>query len=220
MIMYDRMMGAFAGGVLLGRTRRRGSDWDKLAALAGVGIVLASLAAPAADALRRLGGRRRTIRVRNSITVARPVHAVFEFCKDFENFPRVIGGLRRVVDYQDGRSHWEVDTPSGVCIEWEAVVTKYVPNAVIAWRSVAGSVVDATGLLRFAPTPDGGTLLNIDVSYVPRDTALADALLALLDESRQQQLEHDLDRLAGYIALLPPKTGREVKSPESGRLTA
>lgn len=218
--MYDRVMGAFAGGILLGHSRRRGSNWDKLATFAAVGMVLASFSAPAADALRRLGRRRRTIRVRTSIAVAPPVHAVFEFCKDFENFPRVVGGLRRVVDYQDGRSHWEVDTPAGVCMEWEAVVTKYVPNSVIAWRSVPGSAVDATGLLRFAPTPEGGTLLDIDVSYIPRDTALADALFALMDEPRQRQLEHDLENLASYIALLPPKTESDTEAAATERLTA
>lgn len=218
--MYDRVMGAFAGGVFLGRRRRNGKSRGKLATLAGFGIILASLAAPAADALRRLGGRRRTIRVRTSITVARPVHAVFEFCKDFENFPRVVGGLRRVVDYQDGRSHWEVDSPSGVCMEWEAVVTKYVPNSVIAWRSVPASAVDASGLLRFAPTDDAGTRLDIDVSYIPRDTVLADALLALMDEPRQRQLEHDLERLAEYIALLPPKREPGAQAADSEQLTA
>ena len=79
--------------------------------------------------------------MRSSIEVDRSVGEVFAFLNDFENFPRVIGNLRSVIDYQDGRAHWEAYTPTGHIVEWDTVVTKYVPRSVIAWESTSGSEV-------------------------------------------------------------------------------
>lgn len=208
-VHVERMVGALVGGMLIGAGQRRGGTWGRMASTAGAALIAGIMAGPMAERLRRLGTRRRTVRAHTTIHVARPVHDVFAFCKDFENFPRIVGALRRVVDYQDGRSHWEVTTPSGECLEWDAVVTKYVPNAVIAWRNVPLSAVESTGLLRFAPAPDGGTTLQIDVTYVPRDTALADALFAMMNQPRQLQIDHDLARLGDFLSLARPAPARE-----------
>jgi len=137
------------------------------------------------------------------------VREVFEFCRDFENFPRVVQSLRRVTDYQDGRSHWEVMSPSGELLAWDAQVTKYVPNVVIAWRSVPKSVVDCNGLIRFSPGRNGGTHLDVEIAYHPCHTGLTDAIRALFDVSRKNQLEADLARANFYLATQP----REPQAP-------
>ena len=83
-----------------------------------------------------------------SIEIERPVAEVFAFFKDSRTSRAIIGSVRSVLDYQDGRSHWELYTPSGAVVEWDAVVTKYVPNSVIAWESVVRSLVDSSGMVR------------------------------------------------------------------------
>jgi uncharacterized membrane protein len=145
------------------------------------------------------------VHLRTTIEVDRPVHEIFEFCRDFANFPRVVQSLRRVIDYQDGRSCWEVVSPSGDVLSWNCQVTKYVPNAVIAWRAVPGSVVDCNGLIRFSPTSSGTTRLRIEVDYDPCHTGLSDAVRALFDTPRTEQLEADIGR-ANWFFKGQPRT--------------
>lgn len=193
------------GGVLLGVSEgstRRG----ELLRVIGAGLLAGAALPGLARRVVRLGQARRRIRLRMTTEVHRPVSDVFSFLKDFENFPRLVGSLRSVVDYQDGRSHWEGYTPSGGIIEWDVVVTKYVPSSVIAWQSVPGGDVDASGLIRFAPIGPDSTMLDIDITYVPHETALGDALHALTGMRREEQLEHELARASFYIESLPRET--------------
>lgn len=193
---------ALIGGALLGasdgRSRRR-----SLLRLVGTGL-LAGAAIPALEKrVLGLGDARRRIRLRMTTEVHRPVGEVFAFLKDFENFPKLVGSLRRVIDYEDGRSHWEGYTPSGGLVAWDVVVTKYVPSSVIGWESVPGGDVDAAGLIRFAPVGPDSTRLDIELSYAPHATALGDALHALTGMRRDEQLEHELARASFYIESRP-----------------
>jgi uncharacterized membrane protein len=85
---------------------------------------------------------------------------------------------------------------------------------VLAWRSLPGSIVDCNGLIRFAPTPSGGTRLQIQIDYDPGTTGFTDALRALLDIPREQQLEADLSRANFYLEGQPPSPPQEVSDPD------
>lgn len=200
--LFGALAAGAIGGALLGAAPRR-SRGGGLLRLIGAGL-LASAALPALERrVQGLGGARRRIRLRMTTDVHRPVSEVFAFLKDFENFPRLVGSLRRVVDYEDGRSHWEGYTPSGGVVAWDVVVTKYVPNTVIGWESVPGGDVDARGLIRFSPISSDSTRLHIELSYTPHETALGDALHALAGMRREEQLAHELARASFYIESLP-----------------
>jgi len=198
----EQFVAATLAGVLLGyggssRSQRVASR------LLGAALLGAAFAPALTRRLLRLGAARRHVHLRKTIEIDRPVHYVFEFCRDFENFPRVVQSLHKVVDYQDGRSRWEVTTPRGEVIAWDAEVTKYVPNVVLGWRSIPGSIVKCNGLIRFSPTARGGTRLQIEVNYDPRHTDLGDAVRALLNAPRTEQLEADLARANFYLSALP-----------------
>lgn len=142
--------------------------------------------------LKRSGAARRAVDMRMTVVVERPINDVFEFCRDFENFPRIVDVLLSVEDSQDGRSHWAVRSPSGRSIEWDATVTKYVPNSVIAWASVPGSVVQAGGTMRFAPLSPTETRVDISLTYLPLRTDLADALRALVSPTNAVRLRSEV----------------------------
>ena len=194
-------LAALGGALVAQRDRRR---LGALAALVGVGFIVHAARPLLRDWVVRRGTARRRVRLRTTIEVARPVAEVFAFCKDFENFPRVIGSLRRVTDFQDGRSHWEAYSTSGHLLEWDAVVTKYVPNSVIGWASTPSSPVDMTGLIRFAAGPNDSTRLTIELTSAPRDGGLGEALHALTSRPRQQQILAEIQRASFYIESLPP----------------
>jgi uncharacterized membrane protein len=113
--------------------RNHGKRWLRLA----IGAMVAGAVTPAVLRwVRRAGAANRAVDMRMTLVVERPVAEVFEFCRDFANFPEIVDVLLSVEDFQDGRSHWAVRSPTGQAIEWDAIVTKYVPNSVIAWESV------------------------------------------------------------------------------------
>lgn len=198
-------MEAIAAGALLSYAAPRGGARVAAARVAGVALLCAAFAPALVRQLLRAGAARRRVHLRKTIEIERSVHDVFEFCRNFENFPRVVQSLHQVADFQDGRSHWEVISPGGDIIAWDAEVTKYVPNVVIAWRSIRGSVVDCNGLIRFEPTARG-TRLSIAIDYDPCHTDLTEALHALFDTPRTEQLEADLARARSYIARRAPST--------------
>jgi uncharacterized membrane protein len=191
-----------AGSLFALAVPRRGRA-STAARIAGSALLFAAFAPTLTRRLLRAGAARRRVHLRTGVEIDRPVRDVFAFCRDFENFPRVVQALHRVVDYEDGRSRWEVVSPSGEILCWDAQVTKYVPNVVIAWRSVPGSVVDCNGLIRFTPNDKGGTHLEVQVDYDPCHTGVSDAIRALFDISRTDQLEADLSRANFYIKARP-----------------
>ena len=199
----EQFAAATLAGALFGFATARRGRTAFAARVAGSVLLVAAFAPGLVRRLLRAGAARRRVHLRMTLELDRPVHEVFEFCRDFENFPRVIQSLHSVTDFQDGRSRWEVMSPGGEILSWDAQVTKYVPNVVLAWRSFPGSVVDCNGLIRFAPTPSGGTELRIEIRYDPRDTGFSDAVRALFDVSRKKQLEADLSRANFYFATHP-----------------
>src|SRR5262249_20602187 len=154
-------LGALGGALLAADPENRAAR--TVVRAAGLALI-AYAAGPLIDrAVRAAGARRRRIAFRSSFEVDRPLPAVFALFKDFENLPRVIGTVHSVVDYQDGRSHWVGYTPAGRQIEWDVVVTKYVPNTVIGWESTPSGPVDVRAQLRFSPVSATRTRVDIEV---------------------------------------------------------
>lgn len=192
-----------AGGALVAGRRSLPRATRDVAVVTGLALLGYAAWRPLSELLRLAGTRRRATEVRMTLEIAQPVERVFAFCRDFENYPRFVGALRSVHDYGDGRSRWCASTPAGDTVEWNAVTTKYVPNRVVAWETVAGSPVFASGVLRFSRV-EGGTRLDVVLGYdVLGRSPLREALAALVTGSRGRQLEADLERMARYLETAP-----------------
>jgi len=187
------IMGAAGGALVGGRPRR--TTAGALTAIAGLALVGIAARAPMAEALRRAGTRRRSVRLRLSFVVPHPVSEVFRFCSDFENFPKFIRALRAVEDFGDGRSHWVGSTPAGGTLEWDALTTKYVTNRVIAWQNTPRSPVRMNGTIRFVPEHTGETCVKVALDYSAPTDRIADAVAALATRTLSHELESDIRRL-------------------------
>jgi uncharacterized membrane protein len=196
-----RLAAAGLGGMLLGLSadRRTGAILRVL----GLGLIAFAAEPLLAQGVQTAGDKRRRVSFKSMLDIERPVADVFAFFKNFENFAHVTTGIRSVIDYEDGRSRWEVTTPSGRTLTWNAVVTKYVPNSVIAWESVPHSDVETTGLVRFTPLSPGRTRLELAITYRPTRTDLADAVHSLLAPRNTRRLRADLEQARHYIESLP-----------------
>lgn len=203
-----RVAAGVAGGVFLGLWRPR----DKRSVVWGAaGVLLAGFAVRRAieQALIAAGLDRKCVSARLTLDVARPVHDVFTFFRDFENFPLIIGELHSITDFQDGRSHWEVTDGRGGVVAFDTVVSKYLPNSVIAWQSVPGSPVKSSGIIRFSPREEGHTHLEIALEYRPLQASMADAIRALLKSRSAPQIEAQLARAAVVVENTPTPSDTE-----------
>jgi len=180
----------------LGRRRRRSMlearDWAMLGGL--VGAIAAGL-----WLARRWSGTGEGIEVMRTMTVDAPVERVYEFWNDFENFPRFMSHVREVRRTGPDRTHWVVAGPGGTPIEWDAVVTKRVPNEEISWRTTEGALVDHGGAVRFRPIGNGQTQIEVRMTYRPVGGVLGHGLAALFGSDPERVIADDLSRLATQL---------------------
>ncbi len=156
---------------------------------------------------------------------------VFALCADFGNLPRIFPAVEEVIDYGDGRSHWIATTPAGSLIAFDAVITKFLTNSVIGWRSVpVARQCDMTGIDPLC-SPRTGRHLHFHVTYRLLRAASSHAArmpsLSLLTRRRasrrRNRVMHELaERLAEAIPErdleLPPVLSPESESPESVKI--
>jgi uncharacterized membrane protein len=165
-----------------------------------------ALAARAASNLptRRLVGvnaGRRAVRLQKTIHIDAPVEDVWALWSHFENFPRFMAHLEDVRVTGDRRSHWVARGPAGTNVEWDAEITKWEPNEVIGWKSVEGSAVGNAGLVRFRPTADNGTHIDVRLSYNPPGGALGHVVASIFGTDPKRALDDDLVRLKSLLEL-------------------
>ena len=180
----------------LGWRRRRSvvhaRDWALLGGL--VGAIAAGL-----WLARRWSVAGEGIEVVREMTVEAPVERVYEFWNEFENFPRFMSHVHEVRRIGPDRTHWVVAGPGGTPIEWDAVVTRRVPNEEIGWRTVEGSLVEHGGSVRFRPVGAGQTRIEVRMTYRPLGGALGHGLATLFGSDPERVIADDLDRLATQL---------------------
>jgi uncharacterized membrane protein len=167
-------------------------------ALAGSGIGLMTWAIRKGPMTgRRTGGE--VVEVQKTIRVNAPLEQVWEVWSNFEQFPQFMAHVREVRRTYKNRSHWVAAGPAGVPVEWDAVVTEWVPNERIAWKSVEGSVVETGGSVSFTPMPEGDIQIDVRMSYTPPAGALGHAVAALFGADPKRAMDEDMVRLKSLL---------------------
>jgi len=111
------------------------------------------------------------------------------------------------------QTHWVVDGPAGASVSWDAVTTLFIPNELIAWKTVDGSAIQHAGRIRFIPTDEGATRVDIQLSYNPVLGAAGHAVAALFRRDPKHQLDDDLARLKTTIETgVSPRDAAAVKA--------
>ena len=135
------------------------------------------------------------IHVEVATTIGKPAAELFKFWRNFENLPNFMQHLESVRVIDDKRSKWVAKGPAGSSVRWEAEIINEEPDALIAWRSLAGAQVDNAGSVRFVEAPAGrGTEVRVTLDYVPPGRTLGKWVAKLLGEDPQLQIEEDLRR--------------------------
>lgn len=145
------------------------------------------------------GAGRRTADFHRTFTVRAPIEDVFSSFIDFESFPRFMPHLRDVELKGDGRMRWTAVGPAGLSVRWDADITELVPNEAIAWRSVPGEAIASEGVVRFEETPDGGTRVELRMSYDPLAGALGRAVARLFGADPKRAMTEDLQGFRSFV---------------------
>jgi uncharacterized membrane protein len=174
-----------------------------LLATAGVGLLARAATNFEMRRLTGLDGKRRAVDVEKTITIDAPVNRVFAYWTAYENFPRFMSRVLDVRPLRESQSHWTVEGPAGVPVEFDAEVSAFVANEVFGWRTIEGSPVAHAGLVRFDPVGDGQTRVHIRMSYNPPGGWIGHGIAAAFGVDPKRSLDTDLVRMKTFI-----ETGR------------
>jgi uncharacterized membrane protein len=198
-------LAAAAAGVVLGRTGLAVARYRRLGglALAASGAGLVVRAATNRSIVRMIGidRARHVVDLRKTILVRAPVSEVFRFWAQVENFPLFMEHVLEVaVSPGDGRrSHWQVRGPAGLPVRWDAEVTRLVPDALFAWKTLPGSQLEHAGAVHFEELGPELTWLQVRMVYVPPAGALGHFLASVLSGDPETRVEEDLARLKSLL---------------------
>jgi uncharacterized membrane protein len=195
----ERIASTLAGGILAIYGLSRGSFGGWLvAALGGIlayrGVtghcpVYATIGIDTAEGKRVRGNL--GIKVDKSVIVEAPPERLYGVWRNFENLPRFMSHLDRVTVVDRHRSHWRVKTAVGI-VEWDAEIINDQQNELIAWRTLDNQWVDHAGSVRFEPFGLGRTLVRVSLQYDPPGGKLGRAVVSLLGEDPETQIQQDL----------------------------
>ena len=156
---------------------------------------------------------RHGIAVQKTIYVDAPVAEVYAFWTDYQNFPRFMHNVRDV-QMREGRSHWVVAGPGGVPVQWDARIVELEPNALLRWRSSAGSTVKHEGCVRFEGSRLG-TRVTVQLRYVPPGGAFGHAVARFFGADPKSEMDADLMRMKSMIETGRPPHDAARPRPES-----
>jgi uncharacterized membrane protein len=203
----------------------RNDEWDGARVASTIGWIAVGLGATLA--VRRLIAttedettfkprRSNSVRVERVTTINKPVHEVYEFWREFQNFPRFMRHLESVEVLDGRRSRWRAKAPAGRTVEWEAEMLEEREDEWIAWRSLPGSQIENSGSVRFSPAPGArGTEVRVQLQYSPPAGRIGRSLAWMFGEEPEQQIHDDLHRFKQLMETgeIPLSDGPSLRRP-------
>ena len=140
-------------------------------------------------------------RFEDSIEVAVPTQVAYDQWTQFEEFPKFMDGVERVVQRDDRTLDWTAEI-AGRRTEWTAVITDQTPDTRIAWKSVTGD--ENAGAVLFEPLDAQHTKVTLKLDADPEGLIeTAGANLGFLE----RRVKGDLERFKGFIESRDQPTG-------------
>lgn len=197
-----RLLASLGGGGLLVWGLQRGGGPGAAAGAVGLALFARGSSNTPLDRLVGVGGGRRAVDLQKTVTIHAPADRVFAFLTEWERWPQWMSHVREVSGRGTvrgrERTHWVVDGPLGVPVRWDAITTQIVPNEEIAWKTEDGAAVAHAGVIRLVPV-DGGTRVELRMSYNPPAGVLGHAVAASFGRDPKRQMDDDLARLKTTI---------------------
>ena len=138
--------------------------------------------------------------LKESIEVEAPLRATYNQWTQFEDFPRFMEGVESVTQLDDKRVHWVAEV-AGRRKEWDAEITRQIPDQEIDWVGLGDS--DNRGRIVFEPV-DGRTRVTMMLDYDPEGAVeeIGDALGVV-----RRRVAGDMKRFKEFIEARGQETG-------------
>lgn len=143
-------------------------------------------------------GQKGAIHVVKTIHVQAPVEEVYRMWQSFPNFSRFMSHVREIHDMGGGRSHWVVEGPAGVPVDFDTMMIQNIPNDLIAWETLPDSVVKHSGQVRFRKL-GSGTQVNVRMHYTPPAGMIGHAVAAFFGSDPKSAMDTDLQRFKNLM---------------------
>jgi uncharacterized membrane protein len=131
--------------------------------------------------------------IHETIDVNVPVRTAYDQWTQFEDFPRFMEGVERVVQIDDATLEWTANI-AGKEESWRARITTQEPDRVIAWEATTGAPND--GEVRFLPLGPDSTRIDLMMVVDPQGpTETAGDALGFV----QRRVNGDLKRFKAFI---------------------
>jgi uncharacterized membrane protein len=138
------------------------------------------------------------IRVNKAINIFAPIDEVYQFWRNFENFPLFMNHVKEITT-QGEVSNWKVAGPVGSTVEFQSRVIQDSPNDMIAWETLPDSQVRSAGFVRFDQNRDGSTRVTVQMNYLPPAGVAGHAVAQLFGVDPRQAMHEDLVRLKSLL---------------------
>lgn len=194
-----RMLMGSVGGMMIVRGLRDSNPLGRVIGVAGLGIFARAISNLQMKRLTGVGAGRRALDFHKNIIIDAPVEEVFAFWSHYENLPLFLSHLKEVRETGPGRSRWTAHGPGGVPVSWDSEVTSFQENRVIGWKSVGSAPVPNAGIVQFQPEPEGGTRIDIRLSYNPPAGVLGHFFGKLMGVDPKRALDEDMVRLKSLL---------------------
>ena len=134
--------------------------------------------------------------IHKSILVHGDVASLYRIWANFENFPHFMKHIKHIRRTGDRLSHWEMASPLGRNLEWDAQTTAMEENIRIAWQSTGGDI-ETGGEVRFEQQSDDQAKVTVSMHYTPPEGLTFEIAQWLLREPEDRLME-DLKNFKKY----------------------
>jgi len=138
-------------------------------------------------------------RAEKTIRVNASADKVYQFWRNFENFPTFMEHVEAVsrVGGSDRMSHWKLKGPLGTSPEFDAEITKDEPGKEIGWNSRGGSM-ETSGVVTFRET-DGVTDVHVLMQWYDTPGGAVGEAASRMFQDPEKMLEEDLMRFKDIV---------------------
>jgi len=201
----ERVASALAGAaVALYGIRHLGSKTGLTMTLAGGFLLYRGLTGycPINNAIGRNTVTKRTsaMETKGTFAINKPRAEVYAFWRRLENLPLFMKHLEEVKVEDSLRSVWKAKVPGGLgTVTWESVITEDKPGELLTWASLPGSTVDNAGEVKFKDAPNGGTEIQVCMTYRLPGGDLGSLAGKLFNPAVENMIREDVKRFKSIM---------------------
>lgn len=195
------------------RSRNASRLLRPFATLASIAIASRAITNKPLRTVSGLDRDREAIEINKHVIIHAPIQRVFNFFRQYEQFPHFMRNVFDVRMVEEDRIRWIVRGPMGTHVSWQAQEVSVEENDSIQWQSMDGALVPQTGILEFHPEDQDTTRVTLTMSYNPPLGFMGHALARLTRCDPKTLFDEDFARAKTYLE--HGKAARDAAMPES-----